>query len=351
MERKIMRVAITIVALSLIMTVSIVFLFVNLLSALVCFLILTTLFVKNAVKNIPANPPHKGVLTFLGKRQKVVLNEGWNWVPLYPIIFSFILIKVEKINHNLQLHKVRTPDRAEVSITVSFTWIPGIKEISDSYITYLNSGREEGVKKNINSVIEDHIRNWAILNEGGPTTWMEAQATEDGIYEILVRAFLGDIKDIKEMRRGRGDFGYESLGITIIMFSINEVKVEGKIAIVAESEEKKRMERAADKIEIKNVCDRIAELRASHPTITLEQATEIVQVERGKAVKTIISVTGSKTDMGSDLLGLASILKGDGGAGSTGNPAPTSGKKKKLEDMTREEKRQAFEDLKKEKGL
>ncbi|MDP2741780.1 MAG: hypothetical protein Q8O66_03810 [bacterium] len=349
-----MRTVTTVVVFGLIIMVSSVLFFVNFWSALICFPILTILFVKNGIKNIPANPPHKGILVFIGKRQEVVLNEGWNFVPLYPWIFSFILIKVVKVNHSLQLYKIRTPDKAEVSITVSFTWIPGIKETSDSYITYLNSGGEEGVKKNINSVIEDHIRNWAILNRGGPTTWMEAQATEDGVYEVLVRAFLGDIKDIKKIRRGRGDFGYESLGITIIMFALNEVKVEGKIAIVAELEEKKRMERAADKMEIANVSKRIQKLRKDNPEMSLEDAVRIVQTERGKISKTVIEVLGASTGLGQDVLaglGLQKMPNGGGGVASAGNSGNQGGRKKKLEDMTREEKRQAFEELKKEKGL
>lgn len=366
-----MRTFCTIVVLGLITVISMFLVLVNFWLALAMFVVLIATFAYNAVQTVPANPPHKAILMILGKRQNVVLDEGWNFVPLYPVIFNFILVKVEKVNYDLEPQQVRTPDRAVISISASITWIPGIENSPESYIDYLNSGGEDGVRSIIHDVIEDRIKTWAYSNTGGPSIWMEAQTLEDDTHEALVRDLLGDMlasvdslipantwmrffdkpqsepteydanprngwawkgedsegkpdwnwdglqkiydsypnseqlklkeqvdqrkKDIRKIRSGKGDFRYRSLGITIVRFTVNEVKVMGRVAKAAEMEEKKRRERDADKIRIDNISERAKKLMVDHPDLTLKQAFELVQVERGKVTKTIIDVTGSKT--------------------------------------------------------
>ena len=360
---------------------------------------------------VPANPPQKAVLMFLGKRQNVVLDEGWNFVPLYPLVFSFVLVKVGKVNYDLPPQKVRTPDRAVISVSESITWIAGIKDRPESFIAYLNSGGEEGVKKIIHDVIEDRTKTWAGSNKEGPSTWMEAQTVKDDAHEVLVKSILGDTlapinspvptntwmrffdspqseptaydasprngwaekdlntgawnwnglqaiydgyspeaklelktkidqrrADVRRIREGKGDFGDESLGITIVRFTVNEVKVEGEVAKAAELEEKERREREADTMEIDNISDRAAKLKTAHPELTSDQAFQIVQTERGKVGKTIIAVSGAKTDVGNDLLGLAGIIRetvkqftNGGGSGSgSGSSKKKGGGKKSL---------------------
>lgn len=389
---------------------------------------LTYLFVYNGIKIVPASPPHKAILVFLGRRLEVVLNEGWCWLPLYPIIFNFILIKVEKVNYDLEPQEVRTPDNALLSVKVSITWIAGIKNRPDSYITYLNSGGEEGVKRIIHDIIEDRVKTWARSNKEGPSTWMEAQATKDDAHEVLVKAIMREslipinspvptstwmrffdipqseptvydanpkngwayknpdtgewnwdglqsyydgltleererisaaIRErreiVRHIREGRGEVGDRSLGITIVMFVVNEIKVEGAVAQAADQEEKERREREADRVEIENISARAKKLMEEHSGLTSDEAFRLVQVERGKATRTIIDTSGAKTAVGSDLLGLAGVakeimaaLKGSGNPSGNpsidqkGNPGQQGGKNKKLSDMTEEEKEAAF---------
>jgi len=327
----------------------------------------------------------------MGKRQEVVLDEGWNYVPLYPWVFSFVLVKVEKVNDDLKPQEVMTPDNAKLSVSESITWVPGIKNEPRSFITFLNSGGEKGVQKIIYDMAEDRTKTWARSNKEGPAGWEEAQALKDDVHGVLAKALLGtaieaiDDPDpdnpvptatwmrffdspqseptkydanprngwafkgldstgnviwnwdglrakfnaypvaartllmrqiserrerIKEIREGRGTFPNESLGITILRFTVNEVKLIGAVADAAEKKEKENRERDAEKVEIKNVSERAAELMAAHPSLTSAQAFEIVQTERGKIAKTIVAVSGAKTDGGSDLLGAAGIVKG-----------------------------------------
>lgn len=336
-------------------------------------------------------------------------------------MFSYVLVKVEKVNYDLEPQQVRTPDRAVISISASVTWVPGIEDSPESFITYLNSGGEEGVKKIIHDVIEDRVKTWAGSNREGPSTWMEAQAMKDDAHNVLVKSLLGNSlapisvefqgvptstwmrffdepksepteydanprnrwahrstnadgnrvwnwkklqaifdgyspanqaklkqqieqrrRDVKKIREGKGDFGDDGLGITIVRFSVNEVKVEGKVADSAELEEKERREREADRMEIDNVSDRAKKLKADHPDLTSQQAFELVQTERGKVGKTIIAVSGAKTDVGSDLLGLAGLAKEivsglKGGGKPSADPSTKKGNKKgrkKDPDMT-----------------
>lgn len=334
-----------------------------------------------------------------------MLNEGWNFLPIYPFVFDFVLIKVEKVNYDLEPQEVRTPDRAVISVKASVTWIPGVKGSPESYIAYLNSGGEEGVKTIIHDVIEDRTKTWAGSNREGPSTWMEAQALKDDAHEVLVKSILGNalapvdnpiptntwmrffdspqsepteydasprngwaFKDkntgdwnwnglqaiyggytpayqlelkgkidqrraeVRRIREGKGDFGDESLGITIVRFSVSDVKVTGEVAKAAELEEKERRERDADTMELDNVSARIQKLRQENPEMSLPEAIRTVQIERGKISKSVIEVLGASTDIGQDFLGALGFQRMPGGGNAlsgnpSGNPAagPTPG--------------------------
>lgn len=320
-------------------------------------------------KKIEANPPHKGILTFLGKRQEEILDEGLNFLPWFPHIFGFIPVKVQNVVQDLSPQEVRTPDRAPIAITAAITWKPGIggPKGKKSLIDFINSGGEEGVKKMLHNIVESRIRTWAASNQEGPSNWEEAQAMKDSALAILVKAILGDalnhvddkiptsvllryysspkseptnydiragwaeevggvrgwrpldeklqnefsqaerdelkkrverrMTDIAKLHEGSANFGIENLGITVVQFTVKEVKLEGEAAKAAQDAAKEQQEREADKVELNNVSDRIIELMKKHKRrgITLEQAIQLVQTERGKATKTITAV---------DLLGL-----------------------------------------------
>lgn len=372
------------------------------------FAFLTTIFlVVTGLKKTPANPPHKSLLTFFGRRTRVVLGEGWNFLPLYPL-FNRILVNVTKKNKEFPPQRVRTPDRAEISVSASVTWEPGIKGCPRSYVEYLNSGGEQGVTEILGNIIEDRVKTWAGSNKEGPSSWLEALALRDEAHGVLAKALLGDaleqvpsdiptttwirffanpqtepnnydvksgwgtkngdvwgwtplerifdnlqnqekillrrgvekrIEDIKKLRQGGGEFPIEKLGITILRFSLGEIKVEGEVAKAAELEEKERRERDADTLEIDNVSQRILQLRQAHPELTMEDAIRLVQIERDKATKTIIDITGAKTGIGNDLLGFASLFGGAGGVNS--ERVKTTGVEEKAPDeMNDEELRQ-----------
>lgn len=376
-----MRTLCTVIVFAFIVIMATVLANVHFLLGITFFVTSSWMFIENGIVYVPANPPHKAILVILGKRQKVVLSEGLNWLPLRPFIFDLILIKVEKVNYDLELKDIRTPDNALLDIKASITWIAGIENIPESYIIYLNSGGLEGVKKILHNIIEDRVKTWARSNKEGPSNWMEAQVFEDDTYETLVKNLWGrilpsitseipvstwmrflnipkseptaydanpkngwayknvenewnwnglqsyydglsqkerdEINDtirirrdtIKKIREGRAKLSNESLGITLIRFAINKVKVRGNVARVADFAEKERLQKEADKVEIDNISERAKELKADHPGLTSEQALETIQVEKGKVSKSVIKVDGAKTSLGSDMLGFVGVLK------------------------------------------
>jgi len=389
-----MRTLCTVIVSAFIVIVATVLADVHFLLGATFFVVLSWLFIENGIVYVPANPPHKAILVILGKRQKVVLSEGLNWLPLRPFIFDLILIKVEKVNYDLEPQEVRTPDNALLDVKASITWIAGIEDSPESFTMYLNSGGLEGVKKILHDIIEDRVKTWARSNKEGPSNWMEAQATKDDAHEVLVKAIMRDnlnpvgsdvptstwmrffdapqseptaydvksgwaekdlvadkwnwnklqayyngllaaspnpdfikpgktlpasegerikvaIKERKEIvrniREGKGKFGNHSLGITIVMFVINEIKVKGAVADAADQEEKERRERAADKVEIDNFSQRATSLINAHPGLSSEQAFDVTQVILGKVSKKIVQVVGAQTGLGQDVLGALSL--------------------------------------------
>jgi len=351
---------------------------------ILAFVVLATCFVRNGLQKVPANPPYKAVLLFLGKRQNVIFNEGWKWVPFHPFIFNLILINVEKKTYEFGPQKVRTPDNAVISTSEAVIWTPGIQGRPDSFITYLNSGGPEGVRKILRERIEDRVKTWATSNQEGPSDWKEALALRDDAHIVLARALLGktdqggaltpvdsdiptcvwmrffnkpkspptkfDIRnkwatmsddgsynwnglqqefdgyspekkqkleqqvearrmEVNQLRGARGNFPDESLGITILGFSVDEIQVEGEVAKAAELAEKERREQEADVIEIDNISKRAAQLRKDHPDLSADEVFKLIQVERNKASRTIIDIGGARTDVGHDLLGLGGIIR------------------------------------------
>lgn len=328
------------------------------------------LFVNNALQKIPADPPCKGVLMIFGKRQKGTLNEGWNFFPFYPFVFSFLLVKISKKVQNLEPQEVRTPDNALISMKIAAAWVPGIKGESDSMINYLDSGGESGVKSILHNTSEDRAKTWASSNQEGPASWREAQTMKDDVLEVLVKAVLGETlervdeeipttallryfavpqqepsdfdvasswaeksevvlpngkkkivfnwnglltilsqrsqeeqdalkarvkirrEQISDLRQGKASLPVRSLGITMIQFVVTEVKLAGDAAAAADDAETERRKNDAAMVKIQNVSDRIRQLMADHPSMTLEQAIGIVQSSEGNASKQIFAVEG-----------------------------------------------------------
>lgn len=320
-------------------------------------------FFDDAIREIPADPPHRAILLVLQKRTNRILGEGWRFFPFYDTLFGAILINVAKHNEDLSGQIVRTPDKARLSIKISITWSAGSwkawetkpEREAELLNNFINSGGEEGVKKIYKDIIEDRLRTWAFSAEEGPVSWEEAMRAKDDAIAILIKAILGDDipsipseiptnvllryfnsprkspleyqkklwgrktengseweqleehlgrlsadaleslkktirgrqKTIATLKRGNGLFIHKKLGITINLITIDDVALVGDLAEAADLQVKEQAERAAEIIELEHFTNRLKALRKEQPEISLAQAVEVVQTERGKIVKTV----------------------------------------------------------------
>lgn len=148
-------------------------------------------------RRIPASPPYKGQATWLGKRiSNKVYDEGWGFFLLYPYLVGFVLVKVERISLEIISEKTRTPDRAESKIPVFLTIRPISKppcsDCPSLLIEYIDSGQEEGVRKQLTGKILERIREWAVGPEEGPVDWIELNQSHLEAVSVLVKQIAGN---------------------------------------------------------------------------------------------------------------------------------------------------------------
>ncbi len=164
------------------------------------------IFVLQGTRKIPAQPPNKGILTFLGKRTNVVIDEGWHFFPFFPWLYGIILIDVSKKERDIPAESVRTPDLAELKIPISITWTPSYEDTKDAngnvifkggddLKEFLNSGGEKGVNAILEDIIRERLREWAMSSSEGPQSWEEAIGAKEEAAAILLKAILGETLD------------------------------------------------------------------------------------------------------------------------------------------------------------
>lgn len=159
-------------------------------------------FIFQGLRKIPAQPPHKGILTIFGKRHEIVKDEGWQFFPFHPWWHGVILVNVKKKERDIPPETVRTPDLAESTIPIAITWRPSyndtrndkgkiIRKGGQDLIEYLNSGEEEGVNSILEGIISERLREWAMSLEEGPQNWQEAQGATEEAAAVLLKAVVG----------------------------------------------------------------------------------------------------------------------------------------------------------------
>ena len=155
-------------------------------------------FLLQGLRRIENDPPHKGIVTILGKRQykerngekiTVYTNEGWQFFPFCPFVTSPIHIDVSRKNFQIEVI-TRTPDRALVKIMVDVT----VRPWAERLIEYLDSGEFEGVKSQFSGEISERIRGWVEGEEEGPKNWPELYQARLEAISILIRRIAGKKK-------------------------------------------------------------------------------------------------------------------------------------------------------------
>ncbi len=281
--------------------------------ALVVFLV--GAFLIQGLVQIQAEPPHKGLVTFLGKRKEKIADEGWHFLPLYPWVYGAIFINVTKVNQDLPEEIVRTPDNAELGLKISLTWSPD-KDSPQSLINFLDSGGREGVKSILHDVAVHRLRKWCYSKEdNSPQTWEDLYQIPDEMVKVLLKAISDKLEwenieeeEVDKVRSGNGQTKVPSLGIVIHRINIASPELKGELAKAAELEAKEARDRSAEIAELIHVAEQMAALTSEPNSLSREQAIEIIQTERGKVVKNIgetkISISPETRGLIEDLIPL-----------------------------------------------
>ncbi len=182
-------------------------LFTNFWLGLSIFFVLFGGFILQGLRRIPAKPPHKAQVTKWGKRltktvvvknkktgeeepeeQSVYKDEGWQFFPLCPYWYGFILVKVERIIFEVVSEKTRTLDRANSRVPVLLT----IRPHSEHFLQYIDSGEKEGVIKQLTGKILERLREWAMSKEEGPNDWRELNMSQLEAVSVLIKDIAGN---------------------------------------------------------------------------------------------------------------------------------------------------------------
>ncbi len=265
--------------------------------------------ILQGLRRIPANPPQVALVTFFGERIQRVKKEGWRFFFCYPYIFGYIPVGITKVNQDFTPQEVRTPDKADIKVSVQTTWNPDGDD-PEFLIAFLNSGGENGVNNIIQDIISERVRQWAYSSKEGPQTWEEAQgATDKAVEAILETILTTDVTEdeMKKCRSGNGKFKLPSLGIVISRLNIGQIEVTGAVKEAADKTAKETQEKKAETVELDHVKDKIQAF--INMGYSKEQALEIVQTERGKVPKTIAEhqIT-TNTGTGEIVSGLVGLL-------------------------------------------
>lgn len=243
--------------------------------------------ILQGLRRVPADPPHKAVVTRFGKRTGEVKDEGWRWFFLYPLVMGAILVDMTKKNQDLIPREVRTAeDMAEVEVAVSLTFRPD----SDNLIEFLNSGREPGVKSILEDVVEETVREFAANPTRKPNTWEDAVKMRREFLAEIVLAILGkdpasitpdEIDEMaRELRRGNGKIQLDTLGIVLNRVNVTAIRPKGELAKAAELEAKEHRERKAEVVEVETDLIKARQLvdaaKAAKEPLTLQEAYRIV---------------------------------------------------------------------------
>ncbi len=244
------------------------------------------------LRNIPATPPHVGIVTIWGQRKPIIKKEGWRLLaPFFPFLYSAVLINVEKKNKDFHPKDVRTSERAELEIEISITWTPD-KDSPKDLIEYINTGGKTGVENILDDIIEEATRQFATTKN-----WQQCLESREELASLVIKRLTGQPEDqpvddkLKiSLRRGNGMVTISQLGIILNRFNVGTISVKGKLGEAAEKIAVEEREREAEKVELEHVRDRAKELKELG--LSVKDAIELIQTERGKVKKDIREFKG-----------------------------------------------------------
>ncbi|MCA9364685.1 MAG: hypothetical protein KC736_02225 [Candidatus Moranbacteria bacterium] len=224
---------------------------------------LTGLLTTLGYREVKTSPPERGMVTILKKKTHRTLGEGIKIVAPY-LFIDVIMIKVEKDNIDFNFTDVRckannetsapptqqTISGASINVDIDLTFIPNSEKLPE----FTDAGQKEGVKKILEGVLEEDLR-----QNGPEKTWEEWTAGKDLLtFMLLTKVINGtasttfDKKESnklkKQMIKGGVPDGH-GLGILITNFNVGKVAPQGEIGKAAEQLAKEALERRSEVFE------------------------------------------------------------------------------------------------------
>lgn len=293
------------------------------------------------IKEIPANPPHKGLVTVWGKRTTRVKDEGYRLLaPYFPFFIDVINVQTVTINQDIQVKLFcrasaeptpgSTTDSpfqvgAEVTLSAGITFKPTAtgKDAGIELQQYLNNGGEVGVRSILDDIIPQVLR-----IEGTKRTFEELTAAKDelinSLFKLTTDEDLASLSSEERIRRlkdvqtnGRKDI--HGLGITITKINIGEPQLGDDIKLAAQSRAREELERRGEVYEVETEVRQAQVLREAYQQAGESRSLEscIQEIRRRKSIREghgqVFDVTG--------LEGLAGALLS--GLGRNNPPTPT----------------------------
>lgn len=240
------------------------------------------------------------------KREIPLFPGGNTFFLFYPFFERPILFDTCDQDYEDGIEDVRThSDRVTLRINYACTWYIDEKNVRKFIVT---AGRVEHetqkqhfdkVQKILNGMISEAIRELAASGKDKtPHTWEEAtEATQEFVRAVLRK--IGGIEAEEKAAQAHGgdaNIPVNGLGIVVKRFNITAVLPDKNITKATEQLKYEESQAKAEETEMKNVIDRIIEVKEK-TGLNSKESAYLVQSERGKAKRFIYSVEGGTSPL------------------------------------------------------
>jgi len=191
-------------------------------------LLLTGLTIRTGFRIIPGNPPHKAIVTFLGRKKRDVRPEGPTII--LPLVEDLILIDMTLRTQRVVITGARASDNAPMNITIGLFWNPD----GDRLPEHVNAGGEEGVRRALDQITSDIGRQFVSRRK-----WEAVKRSHTRLQKELLMAITG-----QEFADGKDQTPQDlhSLGIKVSLLNVIDVELDPSSAIAKEADRQAREE-------------------------------------------------------------------------------------------------------------
>jgi hypothetical protein len=244
------------------------------------------------LRNIPANPPHKGLVTLWGKRQPRVIGEGYTVLaPYFPFFYDVILINMEQHNmdfifEHLRCNAVAGRDfqsGAAVTVKVGVTWMPN--NDANALFNFIGVGTEPGTRNIMRDMLAEALRQYATTK-----TWEELTRSGDEITQILLQKLTAETASGAAGQQRLRQQGYPDvvgLGIVITRLNVGEIRPEGRVWQVAEDHVAESHEGRAEDYELATEVKQAKKLKDAYAEVGEPRSLDdcLLEIRRRKAIR------------------------------------------------------------------